>query len=335
MRIRSAAASGLTITGPRVPYDGAMPVKHQRVYSADDYSLAELSAKKGTSTISVCLPARNESATVGGIVDSIVTHFVDPSHSLVDEVIVMDDRSSDNTANVAASAGARVISVNAVLPATGVGSGKGNVLWKSVAASSGDIIVWIDADLRSFTPSYILGLLGPLLTAPEIVMVKGFYERPEHSAAGGGRTTELMARPLISTFFPHLTDIRQPLGGEYAARRFVLEQVPFCQGYGVETGLLIDISNLVGIERIAQVDLGIRAHRNRPLDALSSQAMEVLHAALRRRGADWGQPLSSVLQRPDTTPIEVQVAERPPLLDTPGYRNPRQPRPDEGIKRSA
>ncbi|MEM9466062.1 MAG: glucosyl-3-phosphoglycerate synthase [Actinomycetota bacterium] len=300
-----------------------MTVELPRVHSAGDFSLASLCEKKGTSTISVCLPARNEAATVGPIVDSIVRHFgahADGCNTLVDEVIVMDDRSTDATAEIAAQAGARVVSVNAVLPDAGVGSGKGNVLWKSVAASVGDIIVWIDSDLRSFTPSYVLGLLGPLLDDPEVALVKGFYERPEQGGVGGGRTTELMARPLLATFFPELGVIRQPLGGEYASRRSILEQVPFAQGYGVETGLLIDITRLVGIERVAQVDLGVRAHRHRPLKALSPQAMEVLHAALRRAGVADRAALSRILVRPDAPSVEVQVDERPPLLDTPGYR---------------
>ena len=293
------------------------------MHSAGDYSLTALCEKKGTTTISVCIPARDEAATIGAIVDSIVTHFgphADGCHALVDEVIVMDDRSTDATAEIAAAAGARVVSVNSVLPGAGVGSGKGNVLWKSVAASAGDIIVWIDADLRSFTPSYVLGLLGPLLDDPDVALVKGFYDRPEQGGVGGGRTTELMARPLLATFFPELAEIRQPLGGEYASRRSILEQVPFAQGYGVEIGLLIDISRLVGVERIAQVDLGTRAHRNRPLKALSPQAMEVLHAALRRAGVADRERLSRVLARPDVAPVEVQTDERPPLLTTPGYR---------------
>lgn len=300
-----------------------MPVEEVRIHSAGDFSLATLCALKGTTTISICLPARNEATTVGAIVDSIRTHFAAHAHgdnALVDEIIVMDDRSTDPTAEVAATAGARVISVADVLPEAGRGAGKGNVLWKSVAASTGDIVVWVDADLTSFTPSYILGLLGPMLSDPDVAMVKGFYERPEQDGAAGGRTTELMARPLLSTFFPDLTVIQQPLGGEYAVRREFLEQVPFCQGYGVETGLLIDIARLVGIRRIAQVDLGVRAHRNRPLKALSAQSMEVLHAAVHRLGVDWRSEWSSVLQRPGTAPIEVQVTERPPLNTVAEYR---------------
>ena len=292
--------------------------------SADEFSLASLCDAKGSTTISVCLPARNEAATVAPIVESIVRHFGPHAAGvpLVDEVIVMDDGSVDATAEVAARAGATVVAVDSVLADAGPGAGKGNVLWKSVAASGGDIVVWIDADLRSFTPSYVLGLLGPLLEDPEIAMVKGFYERPEHAGVGGGRTTELMARPVLATFFPELAMIRQPLGGEYAARRSILEQVPFAQGYGVETGLLIDVAHLVGVDRIAQVDLGTRSHRNRPLRALSQQAMEVLHAALRR--VDGGDALtrSTVLARPDAAPVEIQVDERPPLLEVPGYRSP-------------
>lgn len=305
-----------------------MTVEQAQVFGADDYSLASLRAQKTTTTVSVCIPAQNEAETIGAIVDSIVSHFgshPDGQTPLVDEVLVMDDGSTDDTAARATAAGARVVPVETVLPEAGDGSGKGNVLWKSVAAAAGDIIVWVDADLRSFTPSYILGLLGPLLTDPDIALVKGFYERPEQNGSGGGRTTELMARPLLSTFFPELGSVRQPLSGEYASRRSVLEQVPFAQGYGVETGLLLDVAELVGVGRIAQVDLGVRIHRNRPLEELSTQAMEVLHAVLRRTDGIDVSRLSHQLIRSDGTSETVRVAERPPLLATPGYRRPSNP----------
>jgi len=263
------------------------------------------------------VPARDEAETVGPIVQTIATL---QHRGLVDEIVVMDDRSTDATAEIAAAAGARVVSVPDVLPETGTASGKGNVLWASVAASAGDVIVWIDADLRSFTPDYVIGLLGPLLTDPEVTLVKGFYERPSVGGVGGGRTTELMARPVLATFFPELGVIDQPLGGEYASRRSILEQLPFPQGYGVETGLLIDIAHRWGVDRIAQVDLGVREHRHQPLSALSAQAMEVLHAALLRAGADRAT-LGRVLMRPDAAPVEVRVDERPPLIEVAGYRN--------------
>lgn len=316
------------------------------VFSADDFTLDSLRACKGGLKVSICLPAHNEESTVGPIVESIVSHFMqdpdttDPTAadsrtadsatdpgtagstavSLVDELVVVDDCSTDGTAAAAAAAGAKVVTVSELLPEAGVGSGKGNAMWKSVAAVSGDVIAWIDADLTSFTPSYVLGLLGPLLGDPDIAMVKGFYERPSSAGASGGRTTELMARPLLSTFFGELSFIRQPLGGEYAVRREFVEQVPFAQGYGVETGLLIDLARLVGTDRIAQVDLGVRTHRSRPLHALSAQAMEVLHAVLHRIDVDWQPDLSTALHRVDAEPTEIRTAERPPLIRTPGYR---------------
>ncbi len=285
-------------------------------FEASDFDLTRLCELKGATTVSVCVPACDEADTVGPIVQTISTLR---HRGLVDEIVVMDDRSTDATAQVAAAAGARVVSVPDVLPEAGTATGKGNALWASVAASAGDVIVWIDADLRSFTPDYVIGLLGPLLTNSEVTLVKGFYDRPT-VGGGGGRTTELMARPVLATFFPELGVIEQPLGGEYASRRSILEQLPFPQGYGVETGLLIDIAHRWGVDRIVQVDLGVREHRHQPLGALSSQAMEVLHAALLRTGADRAT-LSRVLMRPDAAPVEVRVDERPPLIEIPGYRD--------------
>ena len=292
-----------------------------RSHSALDFPLPMLLDAKGDHAISVCIPARHEEATVGTIVGAIHEHLAaNDGRPLVDEMLVIDDRSDDATAAVAAAQGATVVGVDDVLPECGPGRGKGNVLWKSVAASTGDLIVWIDADLTSFTPACVTGLVGPLLTDPSIAMVKGYYERPEIGGTGGGRTTELMARPLLATLFPHLTSVRQPLGGEYAARREILEQVPFSTGYGVETGLLIDIAALVGLERLAQVDLGVRVHRNRPLDELSVQAMEILHVALRRAGIEWQPHWSHVLRRPDLRPVDALVDERPPLTTVVPYR---------------
>jgi glucosyl-3-phosphoglycerate synthase len=291
-----------------------------RTFHHEDFAAAHLADQKARHghRVSVCLPARDEAATVGAIVADIVGSLVERT-GLVDEVLVVDDHSTDDTAAVARSAGASVVSVDDVLPELGGGEGKGEALWKSVAASDGDIIVWCDADITDFGPRFVVGLVGPLLARPEIGFVKGFYDRPvAGSAHGGGRVTELVARPTIAALFPHLASIVQPLSGEYAGRRSLLERLPFVQGYGVDLGLLIDIAELEGTEVIAQVDLGTRRHRNRPLDELGPQALAVLQTALRRAGTGLGGP--AMLVRPDLEPVEVATGERPALVDVPAYR---------------
>ncbi len=279
--------------------------------------LAVVKARQGTS-ISVCLPARDEAATVGSIVECLHDTLV-TGCGLVDEVLVIDDHSTDATASVAASAGARVVAVDDVLPELGPGSGKGEALWKSIAAAEGDIVVWCDADITDFGPRFVVGLVGPLLERADLSFVKGFYNRPvADSAHGGGRVTELMARPVIATMFPHLASMVQPLSGEYAGRRSLLERLPFVRGYGVDLALLIDITESEGTEVIAQVDLGTRRHRNRPLDQLGPQALAVLQTALRRAGTGLGG--AATLVRPDLEPVEVRPDERPALLDVPAYQ---------------
>ena len=290
---------------------------------------AALAAIKGATTISVCLPARNEAATVGAICATIVEGCMAPGPSgeapLVDELIVLDDGSIDATATVAAAAGARVVRVESVLPEAGPGRGKGNVLWKSLAASSGDIVVWCDTDLTSLTSGYITRLVAPLLAEPSIAYVKGFYARPlDAQGHGGGRTTELVARPLLSRFFPPLATVRQPLGGESAGRRELLERLPFVEGYGIETGLLIDALRSAGAGAMAQVDLGVRAHRHRTLDQLSEQAAEIMALVLHRvgldtagRGDDGALP---PLVKADGSLMRVDLTERPPIVSFESYR---------------
>lgn len=283
-----------------------------RTFEFGDNSFADALALKPATRVSVCVPCRNEAATIGSIVGQIRRTLVDVERPWVDELLVFDDGSADATALVARQAGATVVSVADVLRETGPGAGKGNVLWCSVAASSGDVIVWCDGDLLSFTPSYVQRLLVPLLVDPSVAFVKGFYERPLDAAGeGGGRNTELVARPMLRLLFPELAEVRQPLGGEYAIRRHLAEQVPFAQGYGVEIGLLIDALRAVGTDGIVQVDLGVRRHRHRPLRELSLQATEILYAMLVR--ADFNR---SEL----TNPANVRVDERPSLCSIESYR---------------
>jgi glucosyl-3-phosphoglycerate synthase len=287
----------------------------------DPVRLAEIKAAQAT-TISVCLPARNEESTVGAIVATIRRELVD-AVALVDEIVVMDDGSSDSTARVAADAGARVVPTATVLPELCCGTGKGEVMWKSLFASRGDLVCWLDADLRNFEAHFVSGLLGPLLTRPSVGFVKAFYRRPlGDDPNGGGRVTELMARPLISTFFPHLTGVVQPLGGEYAGRRRLLEQLPFVEGWGVEIGLLVDVVERFGAQALAQVNLGVREHRNRSLSDLAPTSMAILQIALRRAGIDTesrGHELVRYLGG-SVERVPIEVRERPPIIEVPAYR---------------
>jgi glucosyl-3-phosphoglycerate synthase len=288
-----------------------------RTHHHSEFDAAALAAAKGDRTLSVCLPARNEAGTVGDIVDTIRRELVERV-ALVDEVLVVDDHSTDGTADAAIAAGARVVDAAAVLPGHGSGHGKGEVLWKSVHAAEGDLIVWCDADLREFGPRFVVGVAGPLITNPEIAFVKGFYTRPDPHGLGGGRVTELVARPLLSLLMPHLAAVHQPLSGEYGGRRDVLEQVPFVEGYGVDIGLLIDVVALVGADAVVEVDLDVRLHRNRPLDELSPQAMAVAQTILRRARPDLLDDAAELV-RPGRDPLLVDVCERPPLVELADY----------------
>ena len=293
-----------------------------RQHDAAEYDPVALAAAKGSTTVSVCLPARDEEATVGPIVATIRRELVD-AIGLVDEVVVIDDHSSDRTAAVAAQAGARVVQAASVLPDHGPGHGKGGALWKSLHVSTGDVVVWCDADVHDFDCRFVYGLLGPLLQDPDVSFVKGFYERPlDGQARGGGRVTELVARPLLTMLFPDLADVVQPLSGEYAGRRRVLEAVPFVEGYGVDIGLLIDIARREGVGSLAQVDLGQRVHRNRQLHELSPMAAQVLQAML-RRAAPGLVPDRFVMRPPELAPVEISYRERPPLAGVDAYREAR------------
>lgn len=313
---RRTAQDGLA-PGAGLADDGA--VSPTRTHAATAFDLDALVAAKGATTVSVCIPARNEEPTVGQIVDRIRTKLMG-DRALVDEIIVVDDHSTDATAEQARNAGATVVDASEVLAEFGRGHGKGEALWKSLFASSGDIVVWCDADVRDFSTRFVSGLLGPLLTDASVGFVKGFYERPvDGHVRGGGRVTELVARPLLTMCFPELGDIVQPLSGEYGGRREVLEQLPFVEGYGVDIAMLIDIATRFGPDSIAQVDLGERIHRNRPLHELSPMAAQVMQAAMRRIRPDL-VPDSFVLSPPDLDAHAIAYAERPPLASIDSYR---------------
>ena len=288
-----------------------------RRHHDDEYPAAAIAEAKGGRSLSVCIPARNEAATIGAIVDTIRRSLCRDVR-LVDEILVVDDHSTDGTASVARAAGARVVDAATILPEHGAGHGKGEVLWKSVYASEGDLIVWCDGDIREFAPRFVTGVAGPMLLDPSVAFVKGFYARPDADGGGGGRVTELVARPLLSMLFPHLCQIVQPLSGEYGGRRDVLEQLPFVQGYGVDVGLIIDLAATVGVDSIVQVDLDVRHHRNRPLSELSPQATAVAQTILHKARPDLVGPAVELL-RPDRDPVTVEVGERPPLVELADY----------------
>ncbi|PXY19166.1 glucosyl-3-phosphoglycerate synthase [Prauserella muralis] len=280
-----ATGTGLKGAGHAVPA-GVGDWLARRSSRADDWTAAELAAAKRGRTVSVVIPARDEQETVGEIVRTIRDELMERT-PLVDEVLVVDSHSRDATAAVAAEAGATVVAQDAVLhPLPGV-RGKGEALWKGLAATTGELVVFVDADLYDFTAGYVIGLLGPLLSDPGIDYVKGFYHRPlagaeRSDADGGGRVTELVARPLLNLFWPELAGFVQPLAGEYAGRREVLERIPFVTHYGVEMGHLIDLVEWRGLDALAQVDLGIRTHRHQGTQALGRMSGQIMLTILDR-----------------------------------------------------
>ncbi len=248
-------------------------------FSHTQFEADELVGYKGDRRIAVCIPARNEAATVGTVVHAILSTLGVGTGGvpLVDEVVVTDDGSTDATAAEAAGAGARVIHTEAP------SGGKGQAMRSALRATDADLIAFVDADVTNFGPHFVTGLLGPLLADGSLTLVKGLYRRPLHGEPdGGGRVTQLMAGPVIDLLFPHLAFIEQPLAGETAAPRWVLETCGLADGYAVELALLIDAADRFGVETIAQVDLGVRVHRNRPLSELRPQATDILRAALAR-----------------------------------------------------
>ncbi|AXE26897.1 glucosyl-3-phosphoglycerate synthase [Streptomyces globosus] len=308
-----------------------------RSWSVADRPLDQLLAAKraaGT-TVSVVLPALDEEATVGDIVEVIRRELVDGlPYPLVDELVVVDSGSADRTAEVAAKAGATVVHRDDILPRIPAVPGKGEVLWRSLLATSGDVVCFVDADLRDFSAAFVTGIVGPLLTEPDVQFVKAMYDRPLGDAPGqGGRVTELVARPLLNLHWPRLAGFVQPLGGEYAVRRSLLERLPFPVGYGVELGLLVDALHTVGLDALAQVDVGVRLHRHQDGQALGRMAAAIYRTAELRLsrghspGHRWGHPrLRPALTQfergphgfePRTHPVDTE--ERPPMADIEEY----------------
>lgn len=307
----------------------------RRTSTASDWPVHALLAAKGDRTIDVILPALNEEATVGAIVTAIRSTLMVPEAPLVDDLVVVDTHSGDATAQRAADAGARVVSSSEILPGIPLERGKGEAMWRGLAATAGDLVVFVDADLRSFTPHYVTGLLGPLLLDQGVHLVKAVYDRPLVSgdvriAAGGGRVTEILARPLINALWPDLSGVAQPLSGEYAGRRALLETLAMPCGYGIEIGLLVDTYRRVGLDGIAQVDLGEREHRHQDATLLARMSAQILHAALTRAdpvGAVYPPPVAPVLPvfshedgAFDVREKPIQTRERPPLLTVEEYR---------------
>ncbi|HEX9268918.1 MAG TPA: glucosyl-3-phosphoglycerate synthase, partial [Candidatus Limnocylindria bacterium] len=308
VRTRTPVASSVFLTPAQLPADrsersaaiGELVDKWfvENTFSSTEFAdLPALVAAKERQNvrISVGLPTLNEEATIGKVIRVIRSRLMERL-GLVDELVVIDSDSSDRTREIARAEGVPVHVHQELLPEAGPRRGKGEALWKSLSVLTGDIIVWVDTDVTNFHPKFVYGLLGPLLIRPDIAFVKAFYRRPlnvggELQATGGGRVTELMARPVLNLFFPELSGMIQPLSGEQAGRRALLERLPFVSGYGIETGLLIDVLRTAGLRAMSQVDMKRRIHRNQSLLALSTMAFEILQVAMQRVGEGHGARL--------------------------------------------
>ncbi|MEW6223888.1 MAG: glucosyl-3-phosphoglycerate synthase [Chloroflexota bacterium] len=320
----------------------AVPAKVERWFAeanfhhsefADLARLTALKEKQGV-TVSLVLPTLNEAETVGPIVRRAIREMQE-RYPLLDEILVIDSASTDDTRAIAAAEGARVVQHPDVLSRYGSFQGKGEALWKSLYETTGDIVVWADTDVRNWHHRMVYGTLGPLLVEPRLQYVKGYYQRPIVEGGvlkegGGGRVTELVARPLINLFFPELSGLIQPLAGEYAGRRSLLEQIPFFTGYAVEIGHLIDASERAGIEGLGQVDLERRVHRNQELEGLSRMSFVILQAVMKRleerRRVRLFAELGSTMKLPRSGRgrlsleiMELADHERPPMIRIPEY----------------
>lgn len=308
---------------------------------SDVQALYALKEKQGLS-ISLGLPALNEELTVGNVITTIKRALMDEV-PLLDEIVLIDSNSEDRTREIAQECGIAVYKHSDILAEeVGTVRGKGEALWKSLHVLRGDLIVWIDTDITNIHPRFLYGLLGPLLKRPDVQYVKGFYRRPltaqfggRVQAQGGGRVTELVARPLLNLFYPELSGIIQPLSGEYAGRRAALEAIPFFSGYGVETGLLLDLHERFGLNSIAQSDLEERVHHSQSLISLSKMSFAILQVFISRLEGQYGvqlleranRSMKLIIQEPERFALdiaEIGDVERPPMLSLPAYLQARK-----------
>jgi glucosyl-3-phosphoglycerate synthase len=317
---------------PGFPDDAVQRWFEERTFGPVSFAAGELvRAKKDKGLrVTACLPARDEAATIGAICSTIEADLM--RAGLVDELLVIDSDSSDDTAREARRAGAEVISVRDLVPQVPLepGGGKGDALWRSLSIATGDLIVWLDADTANFGPHFVTQLIGPLLAHDDVMLCKAFYERPLVAgsttvASGGARVTELVVRPLLALFAPELAGVVQPLAGECACRRDAMLELPFFTGYAVEACLLVDTVERFGLHAVAQSDLGSRVHRNRDLRALGRMSFEI-QSALLRRFEELGRlklpedlPVT-LTQFPDARAADpqrasIEVVERPPLAE--------------------
>jgi glucosyl-3-phosphoglycerate synthase len=266
-----------------------------RAFHHADFPIERL-VRERRASVSVCLPARECAATVGRIVTTLGALR---ERGVLDEVVVVDAASADGTAELARDAGATVFQQDELRPELGPVEGKGDAMWRALGELRGDVVAFLDADTEDFGAHFATGLLGPLLLDDGVDFVKAFYRRPlGDDPVGGGRVNHLMARPALRVLFPELATVRQPLAGEVAARRSLLERIPFATGYGIEAAMLVDVWHSVGLDRMAQVDLDVMHNPHQPLHALTPMAETVLRVLASRRGV------------PGVDPIH----ERPPLV---------------------
>lgn len=342
--VKSADALPQTWTGLEGEMAGAQAISllvdrwfAENTYHADEFDdverLVQLKQEQGV-TISLALPALNEEETVGLVIRTVKGRLMD-QFPLLDEIVLIDSNSTDCTRQIAADLGVPVYIHQQLLPGMEPRRGKGEALWKSLLVTKGDIVVWIDTDIVNIHPRFVSGVIGPMLVNPALQFVKGFYQRPlregsQVMAGGGGRVTELTARPLLNLFYPELSGVIQPLSGEYGGRRKALEQMPFFSGYGVEIGLLIEVFERFGLPAIAQVDLLERVHHNQSLEALSKMSFTILQAVLRKLERRYGGAILEDVNKSmkliryqeggyylDVE--EVAERERPPMIGLPEY----------------